>query len=185
MQQAKIESENSFLDKVSEMKQKLVKDDLYLDGCVYITYDRNDHRYHLCESTGVDGIPADEYPNSEEYCQIRIIEVSIEELDEAYSYFENENNLDDINTEQREEIIDNFLNNTLEQMEMDADKKAALFELDLIEGGKYISELHDYVNKHNESLGNLNYHLKELGILKEVRLNILEQVSENVEVFEQ
>src|SRR5438270_12744837 len=141
-QQSKL---SSFDDACEKMRETLYKNELYREGSVYITYDRQDHEFHVCESDGTSGTAADEYPTSEYYCQTSIISVDINGLDENFSecisYDRKAYRSKKAQRELWESLVDTAISNQVDTLYMNENEKAALFELDEIESGRYPSEL--------------------------------------------
>lgn len=166
--------ENNFYDCVEKMRQILYSDELYAEGGVYITYDRVNHKYYVNEDTGMGGIPINEWNGSEYYCQITVIGINTEDIREEYSNFRYENDIDEISDEQRKEIVDNMIDNVFQEQEMEADERAALFELDRIERGRTYSDVAIFVEKNG--IKGLKKFMNKKGIFEEIQEHILEMM---------
>lgn len=168
---------------ILRLKTKLVNNDLYRNGSVYITYDRVEHEFYVCENDGSGGISSDEYPSSKDYRQIVILNIEISGLDEQYKNLEKYNKEEGNDLTEKElweAVIDMAIETAVDNQEMNSNKKAALFELDVIETGRYTSPLVEYMKENNESLGNLNLYMREkMGIIQPIRIEILDYMTSN------
>lgn len=107
-----------FYDAVKALRQKLYDGDYYTENNakVYIVYNRNLKKFQVFDIWG-SGIPMDEHPQSDKFSSIRVFEIDTDsqEFDDVIEDTIRENQVAETpEKEQREMVIDSFIDNAYE-----------------------------------------------------------------------